>query len=201
MDELVFSYYRDKINDENADFEVHGWESEEAARRRFEVLFEAVDLNGKSLLDVGCGCGSLFGELKRRKIKCDYLGIDILPQMIALARKRQPKGVFLPMDLFEENPFESGCFDVVYASGIFNLNSGQNESFLQDAVAVFAEIAAERVVFNLLHERSENREETYFYSSPEKVERLLKRARLRFRSLEFVDGYRQNDFSVILRLK
>lgn len=200
VNNILSSYYKDKINDSDPDFKVHGWESEEAVRERFDVLFRAVDLNGKSLLDAGCGTGVLFDEIKRRKIRCGYLGIDILPGMIALARKRRPKGTFLCMDLTEENPFDRGCFDVVYASGMFNLNTGDNEEFLKEMLSVFTEIASECVVFNLLHERSADREETYFYSSPEAVERLLKRARIRCRSVEFADGYRNNDFSVILRL-
>lgn len=104
------------------------------------------------------------------------------------------------MDLAEDNPFDRGCFDVVYASGMFNLNTGDNEEFLKEMLSVFTGIASECIVFNLLHERSSDREETYFYSSPEAVERLLKRARIRSRSVEFIDGYRRNDFSVILRL-
>ena len=58
--ELIESYYKDKIKPENPDYRVHGWESEAAARKRFGALFAAVDLNGKTLLDVGCGVGSLY---------------------------------------------------------------------------------------------------------------------------------------------
>lgn len=198
--ELIESYYKDKIKPENPDYRVHGWESEAAARKRFGALFAAVDLNGKTLLDVGCGVGSLFGELERCKIRCDYVGIDILPAMTAAARQRQPKGVFMTVDLEEENPFGAKSFDVVYASGIFNLNSGCNERFLTDTVSVFMNIASESVVFNLLHERSGDREDEYFYTTPAAVEKLLRRLSPRPRSLEFDDGYSQNDFTVILRL-
>ena len=175
MKELIESYYKDKIKPENPDYRVHGWESEAAARKRFGALFAAVDLNGK-------------------------VGIDILPAMTAAARQRQPKGVFMTVDLEEENPFGAKSFDVVYASGIFNLNSGCNERFLTDTVSVFMNIASESVVFNLLHERSGDREDEYFYTTPAAVEKLLRRLSPRPRSLEFDDGYSQNDFTVILRL-
>ena len=197
---IISAYYKDKMKDSEPDFRVHGWESEEAVRERYNVLLRAVDLNGKSLLDAGCGTGALLDEIKGRKIRCGYLGIDILPEMVEMARKRRPDGTFLCLDLSEENPFDRSCFDVVYASGMFNLNTGDNEAFLARMLPMFTEIASECVVFNLLHERSQNREEAYFYSSPQAVDRLLKRARIRPRSVEYVDGYRQNDFSVILRL-
>ena len=106
----------------------------------------------------------------------------------------------MTVDLEEENPFGAKSFDVVYASGIFNLNSGCNERFLTDTVSVFMNIASESVVFNLLHERSGDREDEYFYTTPAAVEKLLRRLSPRPRSLEFDDGYSQNDFTVILRL-
>lgn len=198
--ELIESYYKDKIKPENPDYRVHGWESGEAALKRFGALFSAVDLTGRTLLDVGCGVGSLFGELKRRKIRCGYVGIDILPEMTAEARRRQPDGVFMTVDLEEENPFGAKSFDVVYASGIFNLNSGANERILTGTVSLFMKIASQAVVFNLLHGRSADREEAYFYTTPEAAAKLLNRLSPRPRSLEFDDGYSQNDFTVILRL-
>lgn len=200
VNKIISSYYKAKMKDSEPDFRIHGWESGEAVRERFDVLFRAVDLSGKSILDAGCGTGALFDEIARRKICCSYLGIDILPEMIALARKRRPKGTFLCVDMAKENPFDRHCFDTVYASGMFNLNTGNNEEVLKEMLSIFTVIASECVVFNLLHERSPEREETYFYSSPLAVELLLRQARIRFRSIEFVDGYRRNDFSVILRL-
>lgn len=200
VNNIISAYYKDKMKDSEPDYRVHGWESEEAVRERYEVLFRAVDLNGKSLLDAGCGTGALLDEIRNRKIRCCYLGIDILPEMVTMARKRRPDGSFLCLDLSEENPFDRNCFDVVYASGMFNLNTGDNEALLAQLLPVFTDIASECVVFNLLHERSQNREETYFYSSPRAVEHLLRRARIRPRSVDFIDGYRQNDFSVVLRL-
>lgn len=200
VNNIISAYYKDKMKDSEPDYRVHGWESEEAVRERYEVLFRAVDLNGKSLLDAGCGTGALLDEIRNRKIRCGYLGIDILPEMVTMARKRRPDGSFLCLDLSEENPFDRNCFDVVYASGMFNLNTGDNEALLAQLLPVFTDIASECVIFNLLHERSQNREETYFYSSPRAVEHLLRRARIRPRSVDFIDGYRQNDFSVVLRL-
>lgn len=202
--EILSEYYKDKIKESHPDYLVHGWESPQAVEERFSVLFQNVDLQGKCMLDVGCGVGTLFGEIRKRKISCEYLGIDLLPQMVALARQRQPQGSFLVTDLLEEQPFDEDCFDVVYASGIFNIYTGENEAFLVDMVEQMAKIASEAVVFNLLHQNSQDKEETYFYTNPLTVEKLLQGSRTfrrkPYKELKFIEGYLHNDFTVIMRL-
>jgi len=44
------------------------WGGEESQKQRFDVLLSIGDLNGKSVLDVGCGFGDLYGYLRQRKV-------------------------------------------------------------------------------------------------------------------------------------
>lgn len=46
------------------------------------------DLKGARILDAGCGTGALAFELAERG--ADVIGVDISPQLIDIARKRQP---------------------------------------------------------------------------------------------------------------
>ncbi|MFN4216055.1 MAG: class I SAM-dependent methyltransferase [Brevinematales bacterium] len=172
------------------------WEDEYSHQKRFAVLFEFVDLQKKKLLDVGCGVGSLYRYLKRLGIDCEYTGIDVLPEMIELARKYSPEGNFLCGDPFEKNWFFPQSFDVVYASGIFNLDVGKGKSFLFEAVQQMEKWAKETLVFNALHCRSHCPEERYVYYDPEEVLSFL-RSRYSYK-ITLVDEYLINDFTILM---
>ena len=61
-----------------------GWSSVESQYLRFDYLCRDFDLNGKSILDVGCGKGDLVIYLKDKGINfSQYTGIDIAHKMIS----------------------------------------------------------------------------------------------------------------------
>lgn len=61
-----------------------GWSSVESQYLRFEYLCRDFDLNGKSILDVGCGKGDLVTYLREKEVNfSQYTGIDIAYKMIA----------------------------------------------------------------------------------------------------------------------
>lgn len=198
--EIIQAYYKDKIKSDNPDFEIHGWENEEAHLRRFNVLYREVKLSGKSLLDVGCGAGPLYRYLKERRVGCSYLGVDILPDMIKLAKERYEDTVFLNMNLFDENPFPEKSFDVIYASGIFNLDLGNNEIFVQEAIELFASLAEKQVVFNMLSVKSQDKESGYYYAVPESMMHLIRKSGIRYQDYRIIEDYLHNDFTVIIDL-
>lgn len=95
----------------------------EGQRRRYEAFLGLLgDLRGRSLLDFGCGTGDFLGFLRGRGAACSYTGVDVNPNLVALARRKFPGAEFLALDL-EEEPFERS-FDVVVACGVFNLRIG-----------------------------------------------------------------------------
>src|SRR5512139_2734515 len=97
--------------------------TEKGQRARYEAFLALCgDLNGRSLLDFGCGKGDLFGFLRGRGVACAYTGVDIHPELIALARGKHPGAEFLARDI-EEEPL-GRTFDVVVACGVFNLRVG-----------------------------------------------------------------------------
>jgi len=57
--------------------------------------------NARSLLDIGCGDGILIGTLSRSGIGCDYVGCDLRPEAIDIARTKDlPKTTFVCGDAF-----------------------------------------------------------------------------------------------------
>jgi SAM-dependent methyltransferase len=87
-----------------------------AQRMRFETFILNHDLQGKSILDVGCGVGDFWAHLQARGIDCDYLGVDIAPEMIRRSRERFPRARFEERNILEWEPGRS--FDFAVSFGI-----------------------------------------------------------------------------------
>jgi SAM-dependent methyltransferase len=197
--ESIQSYYDARICSCGDDRELLGWENREAQYRRFQVLTDHFDLNGKSLLDVGCGLCGLQRYLVERGVEPDYTGTDILGEMVEMAKERNPGAKIHHTDVFSEHSRVNGVFDIVYSSGIFNLNLGNNREFLPLAVGRLLGLAKEALVFNLLNARSTDQEPQYFYYYPEEVRQLLNSVESGSSRMEIVDSYLSNDFTVICR--
>ncbi len=114
---------------------------EDAARRvawralddqvlRLEVLLDAIEHGDYpiSILDVGCGVGTLYGLLAATGRLGGYLGIDLLPAMIETARRNHPAGRFLEADLLTLEGTET--FDLVVCSGALNVKVGDHERWV-----------------------------------------------------------------------
>ena len=123
--DLLAEFYGQCANRKDAAQRV-GWRGHWDQELRFEALLEVVPPEERSftLLDVGCGLGELYGYLRRVGLDdVDYLGIDILPEMVAGARVRHPEGRFELLDLLSpEVPSDS--FDYVLCSGSLNVSVG-----------------------------------------------------------------------------
>lgn len=202
--EKIMQYYEPNIGKGLPDFKVLGWESRNAQYSRFDMFIRNTDLEGKRLLDVGCGLGNLLEYLNELEIHVDYTGVDISQKMIESAKAKKLKGVFLYLDIFKEELFSEGIFkenefDVIYASGIFNLNLGNNKEFLSMALKRFYQLSKDIVAFNLLHHKSPDRDDKYYYFSPDQVLEILKSAGYDTEKVQVIEGYLMNDFTVICR--
>lgn len=125
---------------------VVGWSTGETQETRFRILSEIADVQGSSVLDVGCGVGDLYGYLSSRNKDIDYVGIDLHPSMIAHATRKFPDAVFLHQSLekIQDN------FDYIFVSGAFNLRLDNNEQYLERMINLMFSRAKIGVAFNLL---------------------------------------------------
>lgn len=190
----IHSHYGWRISPELQNHEVLDWADADSQLARFRVLADHIDLAGKKLLDVGSGLGDLWEFLKQNSIDVDYTGVDLLEKMVAESRRQHPDAKFLEADVFTDSPFGPDSFDVVYCSGIFNLNLGNNLEFLPIAFGRLLSHAREHLVFNLLSTRTPWRDDKYFFYDPAEVIDLL--APLGYKA-RIIDDYLPNDFTVI----
>ena len=195
---IVANHYEPLLNKYSKGYEILDWESLDSQIKRFEVLTKNVELSGKKLLDIGSGTGDLFGFLNKKDQNVNYYGIDILPKMVERAREIYPKGRFFSGDIFEKTPFSKKQFDVVFCSGIFNLNMGDNESFFKEALPVFFAHAKEKVVFNLLDPGHFVHTDKYYFFNQKEVLHLIRGYSDKATA---VTGYIPNDFTIIAEVK
>jgi cyclopropane fatty-acyl-phospholipid synthase-like methyltransferase len=189
------SYYEPRVRAYTKGYEIHDWEDSASEYRRFDVLLDAVDLNGMSLLDVGCGIGDLYHYLVTgHKTQVMYTGVDLLEAMIERAKNRFPEANFITEDLTENDPFGPESFDVVFCSGVFNLKIGDHDRFARTMLPILAKLSRKFLVFNMLHTDSPDRNSRYCYFDPDDVVRWRELSPMNPR---VVSGYQANDFSVV----
>jgi ubiquinone/menaquinone biosynthesis C-methylase UbiE len=85
------------------------------------------------VLDVGCGTGALLERLVGRFPQVTVVGVDPVPEMLAVARRRVPSTVELREGWAEELPFEDNAFDVVVSCSMFH--------YLRQPVAALMEMS------------------------------------------------------------
>jgi SAM-dependent methyltransferase len=134
-------------------------------RRRFEAFHGIIGgLEGKSLLDFGCGKGDFYGFLRERGPTGTYCGIDVNAGLVALARRKHPAAEFLTHDV-EEVPLER-CFDVVVACGVFNLRIGGIATSMRETMKILFRLSRESLHLNFLTARTPRRDSELFYVEP-----------------------------------
>ena len=201
MYDKINNHYAPRIEPQAPGWKILDWASEEAQVKRFETLVK--HLRGKagglprnmSLLDVGCGTADLLAYLENEIPDARYTGVDLLEKIIHEARRRHPNATLLQADIFNESVFEPQSFDVVFCSGVFNLELGNNVEFLTRALPTLWTLARHKVVVNMLHARAEKKYPTCHYYEPEDVVRMCGEHTKR---VVLDEGYLENDFTVVL---
>jgi len=92
---------------------------------RFRELVKDIPLDGKSVLDAGCGMGDLLPFLYSNSTSFKYLGVDKNKGFIEIAKKRYEGHNFKVADPFKD---KIGDFDVIISSGVMN---GNHEGWLE----------------------------------------------------------------------
>ncbi len=88
---------------------------------------------GAAALDVGCGTGALLAELDRRQPRARLAGIDPVPEMLAVARRRLPEACDLREGCAERLPWDVAAFDLVVSANALH--------YMDDPEAAIREMA------------------------------------------------------------
>lgn len=159
------------------------WSTPENQRKRFDVLMGIGELEGKKILDIGCGMGDFFGHLQAAGIRADITGYDIVEEFLHIARRRYPRGTFKPINLSRSSTHEK--FDYVFSSGLFAFG---NMTFFETMVKKAYTSSRIGYGFNIYHSREDER---FMNISRRQIERFLKR--LAPSKIICHEGYLEND--------
>jgi SAM-dependent methyltransferase len=143
-----------------------GWRSRQNQELRFQALMGIGDLQGKSILDLGCGLGCLYGFLKGRGWEGEYTGIDILDIMVKDARRRFPGVAFEKRDILDAPPARK--WDYIFINGVLNHKVKDNWAWIERMVKAAYSLAEGGVGFNLLNADVEGEwgDRDLFYADP-----------------------------------
>ncbi len=126
-----------------------------ALHSRYQALGDVADMNGKRVLEVGCGYGGLGAYLTKRYPAIDYRGIDISDRLLALGWQAHPELRLWKVDVM--NFIAAEIYDVVLAQGIFyKLGSGawkQTQELIAKMYALAGEACAFTALVKLLQRR------------------------------------------------
>ncbi len=165
--EYLVSFYTRNLSLHGDRPEAVRW-TPEGQRIRYRVILGAVDdINGKKVLDYGCGKGDFLGFLGEMGADVKYAGIDINPDLIALARSKYPGADFRVSDV-EDTPLEED-FDISILCGVFNNRVQGVEESMKNVIAGLFERTREVLAVNALSSHARRKDVELNYTSPEEL--------------------------------
>lgn len=131
---------------------------------RYAVLLDHWDLDGRTLLDYGCGFGDMYGYCREHVPGVDYTGVEINPKLVEEGLKRYPDA---KLSVPEADP--EGTWDVVVASGVHNAKLEDSWGFIEETFALFDRLATVGFALNFLSNRVEYELEHTYHADPARV--------------------------------
>lgn len=123
------------------------WNSYASASKRYKNLVCDLNLEGASVLDIGCGFGGIIPYIGARADTFVYTGVDVMPEFVAEAARRYPDYRFITRDYFA-SPLE-GAFDIVLCCGALNTKAGNVGEFRERAIKTMFDHASRAAAFNM----------------------------------------------------
>jgi cyclopropane fatty-acyl-phospholipid synthase-like methyltransferase len=165
----VGNYYTEKVKTFGATPKGVDWNSEESQHLRFEQLSKVISGDDEfSILDYGCGYGSLYEYMKGKFESFRYAGFDISSEMLQKAKLKYGDNGAVFTDFIEQ--FEE--YDYVVASGIFNvkLNNPDEDwkEYITETLQTMHLLSTKGFAFNILTKYSDKEfmKDNLYYADP-----------------------------------
>ena len=173
----VLTYYRQKLAEHGPTIRGLDWSNQDRQRLVFEQITKiccsprsgARD-GGFSLIDYGCGLGSLLGYLMENSWHCEkYIGFDLLPDMLAAGKKSY---VDLKMAEFTDQEDSLEPADYVVASGLITVKADAQfsawQNYVLEKIQRMWSLAKKGLAFNSLTKYSDppKMQDHLYYADP-----------------------------------
>jgi SAM-dependent methyltransferase len=149
------------------------WASPKTQRARFVAIQRAFDMDGRSVLDAGCGRADLMGFLLDRSVRpADYVGLEAVEALAEAAEARSYANSRIIRGDFIRDPARLFVgADVIVFSG--SLNTMDDGAFYRTIARAY-EAAAQAVVFNFLCSAALAGKEYLVWHQVERVQSFLR---------------------------
>lgn len=143
-----------------------GWDKK-SHQLRYYILLDQWDLNGKTVLDFGCGFGDMYGYAKEKGINFVYHGIDINKNLITEGKKRYP-GVFLEVKNIFSDKLDKE-FNYIFSSGVHNFKLKDNWGYIKESFNLFDKYSTHGFAINFISNKVDFKKDDIYYSDPSEV--------------------------------
>jgi SAM-dependent methyltransferase len=190
---IVLHYHRRRLD--LAPLQALGWRDVESQQRRFDVLCQVGDLNGCTVLDLGCGYGDFKPFLDQRYTDFTYLGVDQMAEFLTSAEARYgslPKTEFVQADFLNAGLPAS---DYVFCSGALSYRS-KSPDYPYALIGQMWRACRRGLAFNLLDANHFAHDYVLCGQDPDAVHAYCRQLSP---SAELVSGYLPDDFTILMR--
>ena len=143
----------------------------EGQRARYESMLDmAHGIEGKKVLDFGCGKGDFYQFLKDKGIESHYTGVDINENLILMARQKFPEARFEVFDIEGDTVGEE--FDYIFLCGVFNLKVQGIDELIRFTLKKLFPCCRIGLAFNGLSAHNPKKDFELHYTSPETLFRF-----------------------------
>ena len=164
----INKYYSEKVTEYGDSSKGVDWNSKESHFLRFDQLTKVLPKHlNFSLMDYGCGFGSLIEFLVENNFKFNYTGYDISQEMINKA-----KGIYSSKNISFDSKLNGDKYEYTIANGIFNVkldstNQGW-QKYIEEILREIDEISEKGFSFNILTSYSDDeyKKDYLFYANP-----------------------------------
>ncbi|MGV3545945.1 MAG: class I SAM-dependent DNA methyltransferase [Pedobacter sp.] len=99
----------------------------------YDFICQAIKKENAKLLEVGCGPGNITKYLLSKRPDFKIHGIDLAPNMIALAQKNNPKATFSVMDARKIGELDTRFDAIIAGFCLPYFSSSESEQFMTNA--------------------------------------------------------------------
>ncbi len=118
----MVSRYSERFQKFGFDPRTLGWDNHSNQNKRFLTAIQSAEVNGKSILDVGCGFSDFYSFLNEyygKNSAFRYAGIDINSDLINECKNRFPDVSYEVRNILVD-PYQENSWDVVTMFGLLN---------------------------------------------------------------------------------
>lgn len=193
----IVKRYGERLNQHGYSPQTLGWGQHGRHEVRFEVLTEqALKAPRSSVLDYGCGFADLYDFLQERGWRGKYTGVDIVPDLLTIARRRRPELDLRELDITDDD-VQLGNFDFVISSGVFNakLKIGDNREYISRSLRTLHGAARTALSVDFLSTYVDFQKPGAWHTDPEWA---LSQAKLLSRRISLRQDYMPYEFAITI---